>query len=132
MGRQPPLIALVADVADVRSALARLALAAGLTAEAHASGETFLQSMDDHEPDCVVLDLHMPGLDGFAVQAALGRRGSTLPVVVITGYDQPAARRRATTNAAADGTARRVRPRATIEDGRRTPCRSSNVQEIWS
>lgn len=39
MGPQPPLIALVDDV---RSALARLALTAGLTAEAHASGEAFL------------------------------------------------------------------------------------------
>ncbi|HRH85917.1 MAG TPA: response regulator [Rubrivivax sp.] len=95
MGHQPPLIAVVDDDADVRHALQRLALAAGLAAQVYASGEAFLQSLDDHEPDCVVLDLHMPGLDGFAVQAALRRRGSTLPVLVITGDDRPATRRRA-------------------------------------
>ena len=95
MSHQPPLIAVVDDDADVRHALQRLALAAGLAAQVYASGEAFLQSLDDHEPDCVVLDLHMPGLDGFAVQAALRRRGSTLPVLVITGDDRPATRRRA-------------------------------------
>lgn len=95
MGHQPPLIAVVDDDADVRHALQRLALAAGLAAQVYASGEAFLQSLDEHEPDCVVLDLHMPGLDGFAVQAALRRRGSTLPVLVITGDDRPATRRRA-------------------------------------
>ena len=95
MGHQPPLIAVVDDDADVRHALQWLALAAGLAAQVYASGEAFLQSLDDHEPDCVVLDLHMPGLDGFAVQAALRRRGSTLPVLVITGDDRPATRRRA-------------------------------------
>lgn len=95
MSHQPPLIAVVDDDEQVRSALARLALAAGLAAEVHASGEAFLRSIDDHEPDCVVLDLHMPGLDGFAVQRVLRRRGSKVPVVFITGVDQPASRRRA-------------------------------------
>ncbi len=69
MGHPPPLIAVVDDDVQVRTALARLARAAGLAAEAHASGEAFLRSIDDHEPDCGVLDLHLPGLDGFAVQA---------------------------------------------------------------
>lgn len=95
MGCRLPLIALVDDDEDVRIAVARLALAAGMTTESFASGEAFLKSIDDHEPDCVVLDLHMPGLDGFGVQAALGRRGSAVPVVAISGYDLPAARRRA-------------------------------------
>jgi FixJ family two-component response regulator len=95
MARNPPLIAFVDDDEDVRIALGRLASAAGMATEAFASGAAFLRSIDDHEPDCVVLDLHMAVMDGFEVQAALGWRGSAVPVVVITGYDLPAARQRA-------------------------------------
>ena len=45
-----------------------------------------------HEPvDCVILDLEMPGVDGFQVLRALRERGSTVPVIVYTGtgdYDR--------------------------------------------
>ena len=46
-------------------------------------------------PDCVVLDLHMPGTTGFDVQARLAQRGLATPVIVITGDDTPEARSRA-------------------------------------
>ena len=41
--------------------------------------------------DCVILDLEMPGMDGFAVLRALDERGSEVPVIVYTGtgnYDR--------------------------------------------
>ncbi len=41
--------------------------------------------------DCVILDLEMPGVDGFAVLRALEQRGSEVPVIVYTGtgnYDR--------------------------------------------
>ena len=41
--------------------------------------------------DCVVLDLEMPGMDGFEVLRALERKGSQVPVIVYTGtgsYDR--------------------------------------------
>lgn len=39
-------------------------------------------------PDCLVLDLHMPGLSGLEVQRELARRGETVPIVVITAFDE--------------------------------------------
>jgi len=45
--------------------------------------------------DCVVLDLHMPGISGFDVQAALAATHAGVPVVVITGHDTPQSRQRA-------------------------------------
>jgi FixJ family two-component response regulator len=48
-----------------------------------------------HKPDCVVLDLRMPQMSGFDVQAALQQTHAELPVVVITGDDVPEGRARA-------------------------------------
>ena len=66
-----------------------------MVATAFEHPQALLTRLSARDQGCVVLDLHLPGLDGFAVQAALHRRGSTLPVLVITGVDQPASRRRA-------------------------------------
>jgi FixJ family two-component response regulator len=95
MVREVPLLAVVDDDAEVRVALTRLVSSAGFAVETYASGAEFLRSIEDHEPDCVVLDLHMPELSGFDVQAALAGSHAALPVVVITGHDTLESRTRA-------------------------------------
>jgi FixJ family two-component response regulator len=95
MAKGAPLLAVVDDDADVRVALSRLVSSAGFTVETFASGAAFLRSIADHEPDCVVLDLHMPEVSGFDVQGALANGHPTVPVVVITGHDTPESRARA-------------------------------------
>jgi FixJ family two-component response regulator len=90
-----PLLAVVDDDADVRVALTRLVSSAGFAVETFASGEAFLRSIQDHEPDCVVLDLHMPELSGFDVQGSLANGHAAVPVVVITGHDTSESRARA-------------------------------------
>jgi FixJ family two-component response regulator len=89
------LLAVVDDDADVRVALTRLVSSAGFEVETFASGAEFLHSIEDHQPDCLVLDLHMPEMSGFDVQGALAAAHSALPVVVITGHDTPGSRTRA-------------------------------------
>jgi FixJ family two-component response regulator len=89
------LIAVVDDEEPVRKALMRLMRSAGLNAETFGSGAEFLKSLDTRLPDCVVLDLHMPRMDGFKVQAHLARKRAALPVIIITGHDLPRARERA-------------------------------------
>jgi FixJ family two-component response regulator len=78
------LVAVVDDDAEVRLALTRLLSAAGFATETFASGDEFVQSMGEHPPECVVLDLHMPGLSGFDVQERLAGCHPEVPVVVIT------------------------------------------------
>ena len=90
-----PLLAVVDDDAEVRVALTRLVSSAGFGVETFASGAEFLRSIEDHEPDCVVLDLHMPEMNGFDVQAALAGGHATVPVIVITGHDTSESRVRA-------------------------------------
>jgi FixJ family two-component response regulator len=95
------LVAVVDDEEAVRIALRRLLRSAGLDVETFSSGAEFLESMKGHQPDCVVLDLHMPQLGGFAVQARLAEAGIRLPMVVITGHDTDEARARALAGGAA-------------------------------
>jgi two-component system, NtrC family, nitrogen regulation response regulator NtrX len=48
-------------------------------------GRRALELLATEPVDCVVLDLEMPGMDGFEVLRALERKGSTVPVIVYTG-----------------------------------------------
>src|SRR5438093_9935293 len=73
----------------------RLMRSAGLSVETFGSGTEFLQSLDTRLPDCVVLDLHMPHMDGFSVQAHLAQKYAALPVIIFTGHDLPKTRARA-------------------------------------
>jgi DNA-binding NtrC family response regulator len=55
------------------------------------TGEKALEILATAPVDCVVLDLEMPGMDGFEVLRALERKGAPVPVIVYTGtgsYDR--------------------------------------------
>jgi FixJ family two-component response regulator len=75
----------VDDEATVRRSLARLLRAAGLDAAAFGSCEEFLSELPSDASGCLILDLSMPGLDGLALQRELSSRGSSLPIVFLTG-----------------------------------------------
>jgi len=85
MSKDCPLIAVIDDERAVRKALERLLHAAGLTVETFSGGGEFLAALDEHQPDCAVLDLNMPGVSGFDVLQQLAAVGSRLPVIVLTG-----------------------------------------------
>ena len=85
---ESPLIAVVDDEESVRKALSRLFAAVGWQSTAFRSGEEFFASLEVRAPDCILLDLQMPGMSGFEVQEQLLLRNSTIPVVVLTGHDE--------------------------------------------
>ena len=95
MAKPRPLIAIVDDEEHIRKALKRLMVSAYLDVETFRSGAEFLDSLRTRRPDCLVLDLHMPLMNGFAVQARLAEDRDQIPVVIITGHDSPEARDRA-------------------------------------
>ncbi len=82
-------VAVVDDEAPVRTALRRLLRLGDYEVQTFTSGEEFLCSLAGRHPDCVLLDVHMPGLTGFEVQSELTRSGVTIPVVLITASDDP-------------------------------------------
>ncbi|HET8602504.1 MAG TPA: response regulator transcription factor [Marmoricola sp.] len=51
------------------------------------NGTEALRAAAEHQPDLVVLDVMMPGVDGFEVVRRLRQEGSTAPVVFLTAKD---------------------------------------------
>jgi FixJ family two-component response regulator len=95
-GTSKPLIAVVDDDGSVRRALCRLLRTIGMDADRFATGEEFLQLLDSmpaYLPDCVIIDVHMPGLNGLEVQQRLA--GSMLPIIFISAYDDVGMRKQA-------------------------------------
>jgi FixJ family two-component response regulator len=90
-----PLIAVVDDDERMCVAMRRLLRSARLDVETFPSGAAFLESLKSHQPDCVVLDIDMPEMDGFAVQGRLMEAGIHLPIVIVTGNDSARNRDRA-------------------------------------
>ncbi len=63
----------------------------GFEVQVAQDGRQALERLGGEPVDCVILDLEMPGMDGFEVLRALERRGSEVPVIVYTGtgdYDR--------------------------------------------
>ncbi len=68
-------------------ALRRLLRLADYAVTTFESGEEFLASLDTAQPDCVLLDVHMPGITGLAVHARMRAAHVAVPVVFITASD---------------------------------------------
>jgi FixJ family two-component response regulator len=80
----------VDDEAPVRAALGRLLRLADYDLATFASGEEFLGSLAARRPDCIILDIHMPGLSGLDVQSRLSAAHLDIPVIFITAGDDSA------------------------------------------
>ena len=94
MTRPRLLVAVVDDEESVRKSLRRLFSASEFDATTFASGQEFLDSLPARPPDCLVLDLQMPGLSGLEVQRHLAADGVRLPTIIITADDAPETRER--------------------------------------
>jgi FixJ family two-component response regulator len=88
-------IAVVDDEAPVRKALGRLLRSAGFVVTTFGSGNEFLDSLAVRRPDCVILDLHLPGLSGLEIQQLLSQKQISVPCIIITGKDEPGTAERA-------------------------------------
>jgi FixJ family two-component response regulator len=65
----------------------------GFDSNAYESIEDFLRLWQKGENDLLILDIHMPGLNGCDLLEYLEMRKIYLPVIVITAYDEPESRK---------------------------------------
>lgn len=77
---------IVDDDQAIRFAMGQLMQSVGLKYELFDSGTEFLEKVPQDRPGCLILDVRMPGLGGLELQEVLADRGSTLPIIFITGH----------------------------------------------
>ncbi|MGH7677820.1 MAG: response regulator transcription factor [Gemmatimonadaceae bacterium] len=89
------LIGIVDDEASIRVALTRLCSAFGLNPQPYASAQELFDSLrEGRRPDCLILDVHMPGMSGLEILEWLRERSYTIPTVMITGREDEQLRAR--------------------------------------
>lgn len=84
-------ILVIDDDASVRSFLKRGLSFEGFQVDTAESGELGLRIALDRTPHLIMLDLMMPGIDGFEVLRRLRSADSTVPVIMLTANDAPEA-----------------------------------------
>lgn len=80
-------IALVDDDPSIRRGVARMLELSGLAVTTFGSAEALLESDPATTFDCLVLDIHLPGMSGPEVYGGLLGRGAAPPAVFITAHD---------------------------------------------
>jgi len=93
-----PLVFIVDDDEAVRGSLTLLAEARGWDARAFDSAEAYLAQAPVHasgRPMCLVLDLHMGGMNGAELQERLQRRDFQLPTLILSAWPEGELARRA-------------------------------------
>jgi two-component system response regulator PrrA len=79
-----PDVLVVDDDEDIRVSLDRGLRLSGFDVRTASDGEAALQAVGARIPDCIVLDVGLPGRDGVAVVEALRRDGVTVPVLMLS------------------------------------------------
>lgn len=82
------MVAVLDDESNMRVALRRLLTLCGYEVALFENGAQLLAACADCLIRCIILDLHMPGMNGFEVLEKLAETPEAPPVIVISGHDQ--------------------------------------------
>jgi RNA polymerase sigma factor (sigma-70 family) len=80
------LVYLVDDEFSVRDSLTLVIESTGQAVRSFASAVAFLNNYDPERPGCLLLDVRMPGMNGFELQDELLRREIAIPIIFISGH----------------------------------------------
>ena len=89
------VVAIVDDEKAVCRAIGRLVTSAGFKSEIFSSAEEFLRSCRERQPDCLILDLSLPGMSGLELQQQLATDRCRTPIVVVSAHDDTLSRSQA-------------------------------------
>lgn len=81
-------IAIVDDDPAVRDSVKMLLESYGWGTRTFASAEEFLNAYEPGHTGCIVLDMHMPGMNGVELQEQLKRKHTRIPIIVVTAYKE--------------------------------------------
>ena len=97
-----PVISVVDDDESIRQSLGGLMRSVGFRVKVFSSAEEFLNSGNPRDTGCLILDVRMPGMDGFELQRRLEANQYEIPVIFITAHGDEEMRRRALLAGAVD------------------------------
>jgi FixJ family two-component response regulator len=107
--KSPCHISIVDDDTSIREALKSLMRSVRFSADAYGSAEEFLASERVNDTACLILDVYLPGMNGFELQNHLKAEGRTMPIIFITAHSDEASRQRALKGGAIDFLSKPVR-----------------------
>ena len=87
----------IEDEEDIRESMRMVLALEGHEAETASNGQEGLRFLETHQPDVVLIDIRMPGMNGYEVarRARNLPNGDMLKLVAVTAYGSPAERARA-------------------------------------
>src|SRR5260221_169784 len=86
MSESVPQIYVVDDDLSVREALGSLIRSAGLSVRTFALAQEMLASLRNELPNCLVLDIQLPDINGFELQQELATKDIQIPIIFLTGH----------------------------------------------
>ncbi|MFZ7112096.1 MAG: sigma-54-dependent transcriptional regulator, partial [Desulfatiglandales bacterium] len=81
-----PTILIIDDDDQLRKSFEKLLLEEGYSVESAASGEAGVKKVREKVPDLVVLDMRLPGMNGFETFKVINEIEPKLPVIIMTAY----------------------------------------------
>jgi FixJ family two-component response regulator len=86
MAEERPTVYVIDDDVSVRDAIEGVVKSVGLRAETFASTQAFLNRIPSDGPNCLILDVRLPGLSGLDFQQQLTQAKTNIPIIFVTGY----------------------------------------------
>jgi FixJ family two-component response regulator len=112
---RPRHISIVDDDASIREALKSLMRSVRFSVDAFGSAEEFLASERVNDTACLILDVYLPGMNGFELQNHMKIEGPAIPIIFITAHSDEGSRQRALMGGAADFLSKPVRREALLK-----------------
>ncbi len=81
-----PVIHIVDDDESFRMAISRLLTVSGYEVADYESAASFLRTVADAKPGCIVIDVKMPAIGGLQLQEQLTKLSHNWPIIFMTGH----------------------------------------------
>ena len=86
---EQPFILIAEDEPNIASFAKMYLEAAGFRVDVAERGDTALEKIEADKPDLLLLDLNLPGVDGFEVTRRIRQGGGLMPILMLTARDEP-------------------------------------------
>jgi len=86
MPQEPPVVFVVDDDVSVRESLELLIRSVGWQPELFESAQEFLLHPRSAVPNCLILDVNLPDLNGLDLQKVVSAERTDMPIIFVTGY----------------------------------------------